>query len=122
MGDIVALKEPINDFFRLVNVNDNDKKVFLLKLSESQIMRYCRDKDGSPNAIMAVLFARAARRYDPDSKKTVTVSVCTDNKAILGNHDNYRMFAGDVILDFPKNRCLDDITKACTIARRFAIA
>ena len=110
-------KEPINDFFRLVNGNDNDKKVFFLKLSESQIMRYCRDKDGSPNAIMAVLFARAARRYDPDSKKTVTVSVCTDNKAILGNHDNYRMFAGDVILDFPKNRCLDDITKACTIAR-----
>ena len=36
---------------------------------------------------------------------------------ILGNHDNYRMFAGDVTLDFPKSRNLDDITRECTIAR-----
>ncbi|WP_026528169.1 hypothetical protein [Butyrivibrio sp. VCD2006] len=110
-------KKPIDDFFRLVRGTYGDKKVFYLKFSESQIMQYCRDKDGSPNAIMAVLSARAARRYDPDSTKTVTVSICTDNKAILGNHDNYRMFAGAVTLDFPKDRCLDDIGKACTIAR-----
>jgi hypothetical protein len=80
-------------------------------------MQYCRNKDGSPNAFFSVMLAKAARRYSPDSEKPVTVSVCTDYKTILGNHDNYRMFVGDIKLDFPKNRDLSDITKACTIAR-----
>ena len=110
-------KKPIPDFFRLVSETDSDKKVFYLKLPESQVMKYCRDNDGSPNVFAAVMLAKAARRYDPEDEKTITVSVCVDHKAILGNQDNYRLFAGDVILDFPKDRDLDNISKACTIAR-----
>ena len=36
---------------------------------------------------------------------------------MLGNSDNYRMFASDAKLDFPKERSLDDVSKSCTIAR-----
>ena len=36
---------------------------------------------------------------------------------MLGNSDNYRMFASDAKLDFPKDRSLDDVSKSCTIAR-----
>ena len=36
---------------------------------------------------------------------------------MLGNRDNYRMFANVVELDFPKSRPLDDLMKACTMAR-----
>ncbi|SEM12074.1 hypothetical protein SAMN04487770_12646 [Butyrivibrio sp. ob235] len=110
-------KKPITDFLRLVNEQDYEKRVFYLKLPEEQIMQYCRDKDGSPNVFFSVMLAKAARRYKTNDEKPVTVSICTDRKAILGNHDNYRMFAGDCRLDFPKNRDLTDITKACTIAR-----
>lgn len=110
-------KKPIPDFFRLAGETDSDKRVFYVKLPESQVMQYCRDNDGSPNVFAAVMLAKAARRYDPEDEKTITVSVCVDHKAILGNHDNYRLFAGDVILDFPKDRNLDNISKACTMAR-----
>ena len=36
---------------------------------------------------------------------------------MLGNSDNYRMFASDAKLAFPKERSLDDVSKSCTIAR-----
>ena len=80
-------------------------------------MQYCKDFDGSPNAFFSVMFARAARRYDPASEKTISISVAIDHKAMLGNRDNYRMFANVVELDFPRSRPLDDLMKACTIAR-----
>ena len=110
-------KKPIPDFFRLVSGTDSDKRVFFVKLPESHVMKYCRDNDASPNVLFSVMLAKAARRYDPACEKTITVSVAVDHKAILGNHDNYRMFAGQAILDFPKDRDLDDIRKNCTIGR-----
>lgn len=110
-------KKPIPDFFRLTDDTDRNKHVFCLRIPESQIMQYCREYDSSPNVFLSVILARAARRWDPVSGKTITVSVCIDHKAMLGNHDNYRCFVGDIVLDFPKCRNLDDITKACTLAR-----
>ena len=110
-------KKPIQDFFRLITGMDNEKRVFYLKLNEANVMKYCRDKDASPNVLFSVLLAKAARRYDPVSEKTITVSVIIDHKAILGNNDNYRLFVGEAVLDFLKSRETDDIVKSCTIAR-----
>jgi hypothetical protein len=96
---------------------ENDARLFCIKLSEAQLMQCCRDFDGSPNTFLAVILARAIRRYDPASEKTVSAAVAIDHKAILGNHDNYRLFASTVELDFPKARNLDDLMKSCTVAR-----
>jgi hypothetical protein len=110
-------KETEKDFFRLNDGTESDARVTYIKLSEAQLMQYCRDFDGSPNAFLAVMLARAARRYDSASEKTVSVAIAIDHKAMLGNRDNYRMFANIVELDFPKSRPLDDLMKACTMAR-----
>ena len=110
-------KETEKDFFRLNDGTESDARVTYIKLSEAQLMQYCRDFDGSPNAFLAVMFARAIRRCDPSSEKTVSAAVAIDHKAMLGNRDNYRMFANVVELDFPKSRPLDDLMKACTMAR-----
>ena len=110
-------KKPIPDFFRLLDPANSDKTVFFMKLSETQIMQYCRDNDSSPNVLIPVMLARAARRLDPENEKTVTVSICIDHKAMLRLPHNYRMFVGEAILDFPKERDLEDLTKTSTIAR-----
>ena len=110
-------KRPTEDFYRLNAAADRDPRITYIKLSEAQLMQYCKDFDGSPNVFISVMFARAARRYDPASDKTISVSVAIDHKAMLGNRDNYRMFANVVELDFPKSRPLDDLMKACTVAR-----
>ena len=110
-------KKPIPDFFRLACGADRDKTVFCLKLHESQVMQYCREFDGTPNVIVSVMLAKAARRFDPSCEKTVTAMVCVNHKALLGNHDNYRCFVGSAFLDFPWDRNLNNVHKACTIAR-----
>lgn len=110
-------KEATKDFYRLNTGADKEQRITYIKLSEGQLMQYCKTFDGSPNAFLSVMFARAVRRYDPDSDKTISIAVAIDHKAMLGNHDNYRMFANVVELDFPKNRPLDDLMKSCTIAR-----
>ena len=110
-------KETATDFYRLNDGTDSDMRITYIKLSEEQLMQYCREYDGSPNAFLSVILARTVRRCDPSSEKTVSVAVAIDHKAILGNHDNYRMFANVAELDFPKNRPLDDLMKTCTTAR-----
>lgn len=110
-------KKPIEDFYQVKREGDPQPQIHCIKMAESQLIRYCRDFDGSPNAMIAVLLARAARKYDPDSEKTVSVSVAIDHKAMLGARENYRMFANVIELDFPKSRSLDDLMQSCTVAR-----
>lgn len=111
------VKETAADFYRLGEGQDTDGRVFYLKMPQSQLMQYCRDNDGSPNVFFSVMLAKAVRSYAPDSDKTVSVAVAFDLKAMLGKTGNYRMFVNTVELDFPPDRELDDVAKACTIAR-----
>lgn len=121
--DIDAAEEPlytkqtVEDFFRLKQGEDTAPQVHLIKLKEEQLIHYCKDFDGSPNAMIAVMLARAAKRYDPDNEKTISVSVAIDHKAMLGADENYRLFANVIELDFPKSRPLDDLLKSCTMVR-----
>ena len=110
-------RELIPDVFHVAGSGKPDKRVFYLKLPEEQVMRFCREQDASPNVLFSVFLAKAARQYDPDSEKPVTVFVAIDHKAILGNHDNYRLFVGNDLLVFPKSLDLDDISRTCTMAR-----
>ncbi len=110
-------KKTIPDFYRFSDGTLKDPFATYVRIPESQMMKYCSDYDGSPNTFLAVMFARAVRRYDPESDKTVSISIAVDHKAMLGNYDNYRMFANVVELDFAKDRSLEDIGKNCTIAR-----
>ncbi|MBQ9009480.1 MAG: hypothetical protein IJ088_09150 [Clostridia bacterium] len=110
-------KETEKDFYRLNTGAGKERQITCIRLSEKQLMQYCRDFDGSPNTFFAVMFARAIRRFDPENEKTVSITVAIDHKAMLGNHDNYRMFANVVELDFPRSRPLDDLLKTCTMAR-----
>ena len=109
-------KEAEGDFYRL-NDGTESHRCFFLRLSEEQVMRYCKDNDASPNTVFSVFWAKAVRRADPASQKTMSVCVAFDLKAVLGNHDSYRMFVDTAELDFAHDRDLSNISKACTIAR-----
>ena len=67
-------KETVTDFYRFGDGTHIDPFATFVKIPESQMMQYCKDNDGSPNSFLAVMFARAVRRYDPASDKTVSIS------------------------------------------------
>ena len=112
-------KPPIADYYRFRSspLGGNAGRFYYLRLPEAGVMRYCRDNDGSPNVLMSVLLARAIRRLDPGSDKTVTSVVAVDHKAQAGNRQNYRMFVDTAIVDMPVEHGDFDIMKACTKAR-----
>lgn len=110
-------KETVADFYRPGRGAALDPWVTYVRLPEDQLMACCRDFDGTPNAFLSVMMARAARRCDPDDDRTISVSVAINHKAILGNRDNYRMFSNAIEVDFPKGSPLGDLMRSCTIAR-----
>ena len=118
IGEPPCIKQATRDFYRLKDRTDTNPQAHYIKLSEQQLMQCCHDFNGTPNALLAVLLARTARQYDSKSEKTITVSIAVDHKAMLGVYDNYRLFAGVIELDFPKDEPLDDLVKACRVARR----
>ena len=113
-------KPPVTEYFRLKNPAGDEKRdctAFYLRFPEEQVMQYCKENDGSPNVLFSVLLAKAARRYDSESEKTISCLISIDNKAQLGNFDNYRMFVNTTYVDMPKEQDDYDIPKACTKAR-----
>ena len=110
-------KKPTTDFYQLNPEKKGEWKIFYLKLPEDQVMRYCKENDGSPNVLISVLLSKAIRRIDPASEKTITADIAINYKALLGNFESYRMFVNIAEVDFPKSRENEDITKSCTVAR-----
>jgi hypothetical protein len=82
--DIDSVEAPLyskaatTDFYRLNAGAEESSRVTYIRLSEAQLMQYCKDFDGSPNTFFSVMFARAARRYDPTSEKTISIAVAIE--------------------------------------------
>ena len=110
-------KKPISDFYRINPGTKGENHIFYLRLPEQEVMRYCRENDGSPNALIAVILARAIRKNDPESEKIINITIAVDHKAMLGNRDNYRQFANVAEIDFPKGRENEDVERMCTVTR-----
>lgn len=112
-------KPTITDFYKLTDTfsGDRGRKAFYLRMPEDQVMKYCKEKDGSPNVLMSVLMIRAVGRIDPDNEKPVTAGIAFDHKAQLGNYDNFRQFADLVYVSLPKKYEAGDIMSMCTLAR-----
>ncbi|MBR4755151.1 MAG: hypothetical protein IK054_08230 [Lachnospiraceae bacterium] len=109
----------ISDFYRFNDTfsGDEGRKAFYVRLPEDEVMKYCKEKDGSPNVLMSVLMIRAVGRIDPENEKPVTVGIAFDHKAQLGNYDNYRQFADIVYVSIPRKFEDEDISSMCTLAR-----
>lgn len=113
-------KKSIREFYRFKKNNKDGKdikKTFFLKIPEEGLMQVCKENDGTPNVLLSVLLARAIRRIDPESQKTILGAIAINHKALLGNYDNYRLFADTANIDFRKQYASDDLTRMCTIVR-----
>ena len=113
-------KKFIPDFYRLkkrYKDKGNTEKTFFLKIPEEGLIRLCKENDGSPNVLIAVLLAKAIRKLDPESRKTILCAVAINHKAMLGNYDNYITFSDAANIDFQKKYESDDLTRMCTIVR-----
>ena len=120
----MLVKQPV-DFYHLAEgpvPMDEHKKFFFLQISGEDMLRFCRANDGSPNAVLAMLMAKAIRAVDADMNKDITIGIAINQKALLGNYENYNFGIDTIGIDFPADRPIDDLSRACTIARGQIIA
>ncbi len=130
LEEITKVKKPVLvrdavDFYKFEDgpvPMDGRKKIFFLQISGEDMLHYCRKNDGSPNAVLAVLMTKAIREVDAEIDKDITIGVAINQKALLGNYENFNFGTDTVGVDFPKDRPIDDMSKACTIARGQIIA
>ena len=113
------------DFYQLGDgpvTMDGKKTNYYLKVSAVELMDFCRQNDGSPNAAVTVLLAKALCKVDPNIKKDIVVGLAINKKALLGNYENYNYGADLARIDFPAGRHIDGLSKACTVVRGQVIA
>ncbi|MDO4537602.1 MAG: condensation domain-containing protein, partial [Coriobacteriales bacterium] len=113
------------DFYKLEEgpvAMDGKKKLFFLRLSGEDMLAFCRAHDGSPNAVLAVLMAKAIRAVDPEANRDITIGIGINQKALLGNYENYNFGTDTIGIDFLADHPIEDLTKSCTIARGQIIA
>ena len=120
-GEIEATEQPFydkeatKDFF-LVD-EPEDWNINYIRLDEAEMMRFCKANDASPNAALTALIASALWRAYPACGKTLTCMIARDHKAMLGNSDNYGMYADFLTVDFPIEWRYKEIDKLCMAAR-----
>ena len=113
-------QKPKVDFYKINeshNKNDNNATYYCIKVKENDIMKYCKENDGSPNVIVSTLLARSIRKLDTETQKAITAGVAISHKAMLGNRNNYRMTASTVDVKYTKDRENADISTLNTLAR-----
>lgn len=103
--------------FAQIDEPNSSWRAFCIKLSQEEVMRYCGELDASPNALACVMLARAVHRLQPQESKVILGGVAVNQKAILGNYDNYRGFSDLVCVDFQPDKLGKDVSLLCTVAR-----
>ncbi|MDO4797876.1 MAG: hypothetical protein Q4A01_07640 [Coriobacteriales bacterium] len=114
-----ALSEP-TDFYQIGDgpvTLDGRKTTYYLTVPASDLMDFCRQNDGSPNAAVAVLLAKAMCKVDPSINKDLVLGVAINKKALLGNYENYHYGADMAMVDFPAHHRIGSLSKACTVVR-----
>lgn len=110
-------KKPEFKHFAQIKEPDAPWRAFCIKLDEDEVMRYCGELDASPNALVSVLLARAVHRMQPHNDQVILGGIAVNQKAILGNYDNYRGFSDLVYVDYPPEKLDKDPRLLCTVTR-----
>ena len=107
------------EFKRFAQIEEPDApwRAFCIKLPVDEVMRYCGELDASPNALVCVLLARAVHKIQPQNDKVILGGVAINQKAILGNYDNYRGFSDLVYVDYKPDNLDKDLSLLCTVTR-----
>lgn len=108
------------DFFRLSDggyVTDHEQTAYRFRVSEKAMMAFSFDHDGSPNALLSVLMARAVREVHPDEHRNIVSAVSFNFRPGIGNRHNYRMLSSSLLIEYPDSMRQDPILKMCTCTR-----
>ncbi len=124
--EIIKKAEPfyvkeVKDCFKVkdggyVKEKDNGK-VYRFKISYKEAMNASYDNDGSPNALISSLMAKAIWRVHPQEEKSIVSAVSFNMRSGLRNKRSYRMLSSALKVEYPKRLKDENVLKLCTCTR-----
>lgn len=111
---------PQRDFFRLRDggyVTDSRRTVYRFRVSESAVMAYNLDHDGSPCALFSALMVKAIRALHPENEKDVVSAVSFNLRPGLGNAHSWRMLCSYIPIRYPRRLWDAPVERLCTCSR-----
>ena len=123
--EAMAAAEPLyvpkeRGFFRLKDggyVNDRARTVYRVDLSEKELLKFGRDNDGSPCAVVSSLMTLAIWDVHPELREDIVSAVSFNLRPGLGNGHSYRLLCSSLGIRYPVSLRDDDIIKLNTCTR-----
>ena len=108
------------NYFRLKDggfVNDAQRTVYRVCLSERELLKFGKDNDGSPCSVVSSLMTMAIWDVHPELREDIVSAVSFNLRPGLGNDHSYRMLCSALKIRYPERIRSADITKLCTCTR-----
>ncbi|MBR1507456.1 MAG: hypothetical protein IJ619_05595 [Eubacterium sp.] len=80
--------------------NDHRHTVYSISISESEFMRFNLDNDGSPGTMVSLLLSRAIAKLYPDSKDTIRITLCVNQRNALHTPLAHQSLVGGIMLEY----------------------
>ena len=109
-----------NEYFRLEDgglIRDFTPKIYRVRISAADVMKYSHGNDGSPCALVSSLMANAIRNLHPEMKKDIVSAISFNMRPALGNRDSCRLLCSALEVRYPELLRGADMSKICTCTR-----
>lgn len=83
--------------------DDRRRTVFSVAIPEDEFMRFTGKNNGSPATMVSLLLSRAIATMYPDSSDTIRVSLCVDQRRVLGAPLAHQSLVGAAFLEYGKD-------------------
>ncbi|MDO4496983.1 MAG: hypothetical protein Q4B58_03995 [Bacteroidales bacterium] len=95
----------------------NEKYMYIMSISEQELMKLCKSNDSTPNTGVALLLMRAIDKLFPESDKTVTTSVYADMRDAMGYPKTHLSTVVPTQIAFSKDMKEMEFSRQSTILR-----
>lgn len=101
---------------------DGNTYSFQIRMDEQQFMKYSRNVDGSPNAVIALLMARAILSEHPEASDEIVAGVAMDERTALERPESHLSSITLILLRYKKKMETMPLTTQATCFRGMIIA
>lgn len=97
-------QKPMSDALDLIASagleEDRRHTVYSIAISETEFMRFNLDNDGSPGTMVSLLLSRAVAKLFPESKDTIRIALCVNQRKALHAPLAHQSLVGGVMLEY----------------------
>ncbi len=114
-------KKTVNNCFKLEDgeqdLGEDKGKIFRFSIPLKETMAFSYDNDGSPNALLSSLMAKAIFKINDTKGKSIVSAVSFNMRGGLNNSKSLKLISSALKVEYPEKLKDQNILKLCTCTR-----